>query len=250
MPIDDALEKIEGQGGPKPPTGETAKAPSGLEERAREVIGKFLVEFYSGRIAGQRPGVAPLEKVISQAVEKVGFYMLAITPRKDSEQRRIISSRLDDNASPEVFKELLRLMCGEYALETDLMALVSPQSNRAELIPEYQQITERLVKLGPEIGFSLATLHPYLFVMGMNLEQRPLATLAVEKAFNQKRIKLLTGVLEEYLSITSIKAYISTMLPSTADYVSVAQEYGIKEVVPVLREMQRVVDSYLKWGNS
>ncbi len=255
MPIDDALEKISIETS-KPEGKKDAgliKTPESLILRAREITGKVLGNYFTGQLIGQIPDnlTYKINPVLLNLIEKMGFDLFCLKPQKRS-QTRVLNTELCNTVDENLNKEMLKLLCGEYALKTDLATLTAKE-NTADLyslIPEFKNVKIALLDSNNTFkDYYRATINPYLIVMSMGLKYRPLAAIAVEKSIGKKRIEFLNEQLPGNLSVAFLERKLADAVPWTEDYVDAAQEYGITEVIPVLKEFTRVVDEYIqKWG--
>lgn len=266
MPIDDALEEIEKTetATAKDSADKTTanKTPQQMIENARGLIGDVLVLYFTGKLPGQTQSqnVYKLDPVCTSIIKKIGLELFNITPEynRNSGVRSLGTYlNLNQNISQELLKEMIKIIAGDYALQTDLINLTNEKNlNRlCEILPEFEVIKNDILDTktaGLNKDYYRATINPHLIAMGMKLEYRPLAILAIEKANKKGRIQLIQGVLpgsygSEMLTENFINKHITAAKPFAQDYVEVAKEYGIKEILPTVNEFNRACGTYLNW---
>jgi len=169
----------------------------------------------------------------------LGLETLAITPLYNiSKNERIFSVRISHFTDDQRTK-LIKQLYGNYAFKTDLVEVKDIFT-----LHELQEIQETIID-EPAAPYR-TTLHPYIVAMGMNPENRPLAILAIKKAEENERIIYLKGRTEN----ASISYALSKMTPSTQDYLNVAEQYSIKEIMPCINDFKAICNEYINvWVN-
>lgn len=259
MPIDDALEKIvvkETDGKKEGDSnGDAEKNSELMIRRANEAMGKVLVNYFMGDLPGQSVRYV-LDDKYAELLRKCGMNLLSIMPSKSNGSRSLRHCPSALSLNPEGIECFFKSLFGEYILKTDILKKLEEGIQKGDyvaenLIPDLKAFNATLIlhhNTDLFKGTYLATLHPYIIVMGMNLRYRPLATIAVEKAIKNNRINLLTEKLPQQkdLNESHLKQRIAGMMPFTNDYLEVAQEYGITEVAFAMKDFNRVCEEYIK----
>ena len=252
MPIDDELERI-GEGVKEGTSREeTFESTGRLEDDATRVMGEFLVQYFNGELVGQKE-VPKMEDLYLDAVRRSGITIMNITPEISTSCRGL------DTSLPGLIErdlvEVLKILCGDYILETDLVGLAKDRPEELakyvhELYEFKRKVTGDLVTR-INTGICRATLHPHLFVMGMDKTHRPLATLSVNRAIEKGDISLLKTAPEETgrLNNNILRGILNCMSIPMRDCLEVAKEYGVKELIPVIEDYNKARKMYINvWG--
>ncbi len=246
MPIDEALDKIEERRREETTIEKTFEGTGRLEEDAAKVMGEFLVQYFNGELVG-RKSLPELEDSYSEVLRRKGIEIINIIPELDALGRRLnvgLTYLTGDS-----LVEVLRILCGDYILETDLIKLAKESPNEIDrYMPELLRFKKRVTDDDIKDRSMRTTLHPHLFVMGMHPVYRHLATLSVDRAIKGGNIQLLREALKGNGSLDTsyLRNVLDYMTPPTRDCLDVAKEYGVKELIPVIDDYNRARDYYLK----
>ncbi len=252
--LDDALEGLP-DGNKKLERTIGENTPESLVIRAREIMGPILVQYFRGELGGQRgSGEIAVSNQFIPVIKDLGLDIFNIVPGKDGYARRILKAELN-YLNDDIVKDMIKIILGEYSLETDIINLVQNGlhnlENLAFHIPEFKLFNDQLLTCQVPMykEFLIATLNPYIIVMGMKPENRALATLAVKNREDKGAIKFINEKLPEELTKAQLIEYISQMTPMTINYLEVAKEYGVKEVLPAIADFKDSAENYIAiWG--
>jgi len=252
VPIDNALENLESQNKSVNSEKVSTNESKDIFYRAKEVITPSLIKFFSFQLPGQdssaKKTISPINELI---ISQVGFETLYIYPKDGRSMYLSLNSvTLNEN----IIKEMLKIMCGEYVLETDIINLIDGNSieKLTNLLPEFQAFKSEVIREGRI--YQLATIDPYIVTMGMDFENRPLAILAVQNASSNGRIRVLNNTLEkalekEIIGNNFLRMLFQNITPITSDYVTVAKTYGIKNILPTMENFRKVCNDYIdRWA--
>ncbi len=179
----------------------------------------------------------------------VGIELFDLKPKGIDNRRIIETSMLNKPLSSDIVKEVLVALCGEYVLETDILSVLKGTTllHLSDTLPEFFK-AQFIFGGGTNECSDRATVNPYIIVMGMDVEQRYMGTLAVKNAEQEKRIRVQefriggTG----FVARATLQPMLANVTPLTQDYVAVAKKYGIKEIVPAMTAFKKACDLYTK----
>jgi len=251
MPIDDKLGDLEGEGKKKEPEKDSSasESPNTLVAKAREVMGNVLVDYFKGNLPGQNQQLN-IDDYCSETIKKAGFDLFKIVPRfNKTNRRKVLVPHFANDLNDEQIKEMVKIVCGEYILKTDAANLANKKKFKElmNLMPEFARLREDLFFSDKETyaNYYRTTLHPQIIVMGMASEHKPLATLAVDRAMDDKCITPLIARLDICLTGTNtIDKILMRMTPPSNYFFEVAEKYGAQEVIPVINNFKAVCEVY------
>lgn len=249
MTIEDALGKIkvdESKKSKEIPSQDFT--PTNLEDDARKIMNAFLAKFFTGNVEGQK-ATQTLSNISLQIIKNYGMDLFSILPSLSNiNQRRVLIVQFNEQKfTDKLVKEMLVNICGEYSLETDLANYASKEQFHylKTIVPEIKKIEEELIgDRNSNTSENRSILHSFAIVMGMNLPYKPLATLAVQKGIDRTGI---SGGIKSLPDPLGRKWFISAknlLKPNAQDYVEVAKQYGIKEIVPTIEAFEAAFTDY------
>lgn len=229
MPIDDALGNIEVREEParEPSKVNQETKPGQIFEDANLVIGDILLRFFNGSLGNQSGGYQ-IHAITGEAIKRFGFMSYKIFPAGPANNRKLeIKFAPAENS---VLEGIVRLMYGDHIFNTDLAQFVKVDriKEASKYITGIKILSEYLCD--PDKEEDLAILDPYIMVMSIDFKCRPLSVLAVQKQLEQK-----SDYFEEILQLKR---------PLTKNYLSVAEKYGIKEVMPIMDSFDHAINLY------
>ena len=245
MPIDEALSKIEDREKPES-VDKIVSDNESLVVKARDIMGNVLIDYFKGDLPGQG-NKYKVDDTLLPIIKKVGLQLFEIKPELRNDNR-LLTTDFNKDLDQNTLNEMATLMLGEYSLETDLTSLFKTDNleTLCSIIPEFRIMKNKLIAVDDMKKIYLATMHPYIVVMGMPTEHRALAILAVDKAISSNRITLLDHPLDDSLSHDFIFNKLDKIKPFARDYVEVAKDYNIKDVLRTIKDFNAVCESYLK----
>ncbi len=252
MAIDDAIEDMKVPEKPKQPQSEITKldhVPEKMLENAKKILGNALVNYYKGHMPGQTASFK-----MSQAYEKIirqyGYDIILITPSINTTGAFLAGYFVLNNATDDFLRDVVRMILGEYALETDIKEYINSKkiSDLFKAVPElnhmknYFTLHDNTAKQD-----SLFTINPYLVVAGIKNKHKAFNTLVIESALRDNTIKLPGG----YIYNTGFTKDMADNLlrditPMTSDYLKIAETYNIKDVVATRQEFVKEIEIYMK----
>ncbi len=248
--LDKKLKEIAEESAREAPTGQeeaersTGEAvPSSLDEQACAIMGEQLLNYFVGRLPGQRPSYG---KSVHQAfvplINEVGLYLFTMTSAHEQSYGELIRTSFTRALPEDIMARIVRTACGEYAGKTDLMeaAVKGGMEHIVSLLPEMGRMQSSLLSHSSDVLSSLATVNPYLIVMGMAHEHRALAALAVEKAIQNGHITFSVTDPNQWQYRLIKNAALDACLPFASDFTEVAEEHGLTEVIPAMEDYRRV----------
>jgi len=248
--IDDALGGLP-DGDKKLEKTVSENTPDSLVIRAREIMGPVLVDYFRGNLGGQRADNIIISNQFIPVIEKMGLDIFTIIPNQSIDGDRVLISDLnvlDDNDT----KDMLKIVLGEYSLETDIVNLVHGGGigKLVDNLVEFRAFKRELLD-NYDNNFLRATLNPYIIVMGMKPENRAFATLSVKNAEEKGTLEFID--VNDTLSITLNKSFIaetlSKMSPLTINYLEVAKGFGIKSILYIMNDFDKAAREYIDvWG--
>lgn len=152
---------------------------------------------------------------------------------------------LPANLNPEDSRRFLMQTQGEYIKEMDLYQDESILTNPSELekyVPELSQL-KGITNRGYEVTYPV-----YLLALGMKPELRNLPVLAIHKKITDSPTLMdEPWKIHENGRFDSIRTFFDEgCIPSLAEIVAVAKQYQVKELKPILTEMNRVKQEFYK----
>lgn len=224
----------------QPEPSEQEGVPTTLDTQVCAVMGEQLVSYFNGKLQGQGQGVS-VKRAFVPLIQEVGLYLFTMKPASQSSYGYFIDTSFTAQLPKETLARIVTAACGEYARSTDLEdAVIGGGMERlTALLPEMACMKAELLDIPTHQLSYMATINPYLIVMGMVPEHRALATLAVAKAIENGHITL--PIIAEHMRFSgSRQNALNASLPLASDFVEVAAEHGITEVVPAMEEYRRV----------
>ncbi|MBI5066391.1 hypothetical protein HZA97_09230 [Candidatus Woesearchaeota archaeon] len=265
MTIEDSLGKIKVDESKKPKEIPSQDFTStNLEDDARKIMNAFLTKFFLGQVDGQKAQQS-LSAISLDIIKNYGLDLFHILPATASSgsgaygtgasNRKVLISNFNQkNFTDDLIKEMLVSICGEYSLQTDLVNLATKKEfeKLKTKVPEIRKIENELIGEASstkyKLGETRSILHPLIIVMGMSLEYRSLATLAVQRGIDQKRLSGIKN-LPDPLYISFFRTEREKFVPNAQDYVEVAKQYGLKEVIPTIDNFENSLANYeTSWG--
>lgn len=232
--IEEDMQEMEGEFPPRSNTDES----SSIAEAAQKMIGPVLVNYFKGKLRGQSA-----EKSISgyslKILRNFGLSILNITPYKFSPDRGYsLGTQL--TIGDYIKNNILQDFFGEYALLTDFR-----DKNWYELkerILEFRIISDDIEDCSTDTrAFQRCVFNPYVVVMGMDYDKRPLAVMAVSEMYEQKVYMSVGKNRIEELYFDRCK---ESLTPKGIDFIKAAEKYDVKEIIPVIDEFNSVLKHY------
>lgn len=247
MTIEDGLEGL--PEGEKTAESKTEGTINDLVTDGNKIMGKALLDYFRGQLPGQRSGSGlRIPDKVCSVIQKTGMSLFTFSPLKAG-QLNYLRCDITDELTDDTVREVVKCLCGDYALETDVIKIATRDrfGELAERIPEIGYLRDVVCSDDLDSVAKRTTLHPYIIVMGMPLEHRPLAGIVVENALN-RGLKLLSEIFKPGWSEHTIEGFIRSMMPDTAIYFEIAKQYGVKEVLPIIKAYQAACQEYReKW---
>lgn len=242
MPIDDAIIKIE-KGEQKKRKTEQEKileTSLSLVEQAQKLLGDYLSEeFYKGALTGS----------MERFVRTFGPFLLDIQPKEQNtysssgysynDQKDEHTCSLVGKIDRDTWIAVLSTVNEGSLQETDL-ANVDNETKEliisrdgARYFPEYVTVKEKLT------GTRNAEPHPYAIVMGMTPKYRPIVAVAISIGLSKEEIDL-ARVNES----TNNKKALLKAVPSLEHIAEAAEQYGVTDLQPIIKEFNDIVLRY------
>jgi hypothetical protein len=235
MPIDDALNDI------KEDPEQIIKRPVFKEQNKlfsenQKILGNYLVNNYFRTEASN-------SKTIYNFLETLAPFLITISPKDQSQRHSNSSDKLECTLEKDTGSiiEALRLYSDGYLEKTDLITELvnAPTIDLQEYLPEYILLKNKILKSKFANAY---TLHPYLFTMGLEPKNRPLVTVTIERAINNKDIIIQKQNNNDNDNSTQM---ISTV-PSLKMITETAKEFKITELKPIIKNINKLSTLYIK----
>jgi len=251
MPIDEQLDNLEDLPN-KPDQSSKITIPDSLDADARKVMGGYLLDFYNGKLSGQDHPLHQISNYSQNILRSLGLELLTFLPELiPFSSRKLIISRFNADLADDKLKEIGNIILGDYVESTDLVTYFKKDrffNQLRDLIPEFKLLKNDLVISGNnERASQLMTCHPQLIVMSMNLQYRSLATLVVDEFLKSVQIDQITSKRSDLIAGSANLKYIFEKLtPFAGNYLTVAKQYSVKEIVRTMEDFNKTRDNYVK----
>jgi len=251
MPIDEALDKIEGsekEESPKKKKKSEAKS-ADLNEQllidAQKCLGEWLVDDYFSTEVKEYKSIIPFLK-------NAAPYLLKILPGKPSQSsnfsREFLQSVwLTTKLSAELWNFCLNRM-NDYLAQTDILSNktekeIDVRKEAKECFPEMLLIEKVILK---QTTFTKdIVIHPYLIPMAMSPEYRPLIAMTILDSISKKIIKSSDDRSQMFNAATDVIKY----APSLDQIADNAKKYKITELRKIVQELSSALEDYKqKWA--
>jgi hypothetical protein len=222
-----------GENSPSNPTETTATEVQGLTgkivEDAESILAEFYREYYSNILVARINGNLNSGTLNRNQIDTLAaFGPKGVTGLPQFRNGcNEVSYTLSEVISGEVARNLLTNLAGEYVQQLDIYkddALITSPQALGQLVPDMARLIEYLNSR------NCVYMHPYTLVMAMRPELRDLPTVALRSP----AAEFSTCKLNQWQRMT----------PTLPQLVHTAGDYGIKEIKPVLEEIDRVKKTF------
>lgn len=236
MTIEDALSKIELDDKNEKPKDDVPTA-SNIQElilESQKSLGGYLVKTLQDRM-DDFPGGG-----VVNFLETWGPFVIRPKPFITNNKTCASSIDLVDELDVDILSCVLRELSGGYFSGTDIKpgGSIKMREEGAIYIPEITSMKEIL--FGHTIVHNVASVHPFLLVLGMDPKFRPLMTLALNEAIKSKEMKIVKN--DDYAKILST---LLSYAPSMRSIMEVAKKYGITNLKDAMIDLKGVVEMYV-----
>lgn len=242
MTIEDGLEELEDNN--KKPESEKQPediGPCELQEDARKIMGEALVNYFSGNLHQQKQCMH-LHRITKELVQQYGLDFFTIHPPS----RRRSAASLCVNIPEKVIKDALKLLCGEYILQTDVANYAKRDSMEEleKVIPELETVYVQTIRVSNEVEHARTVLNPYIITMSMSNTNRPLAVIAIKNADERGVIKIPNEIPSKIFERWITDA-IANVAPEARDFSEAAKKYNVQTIIPIIKEFKHVCGAYV-----
>ncbi len=225
--------------------------PPGLLERTQSLLGGYLAEkLFPSYDRG----------VIGAFLRSVAPYVMTIEPEKGGEAIRwYVYLDVDEDTARLILSALGADGLADELIPKENAGAVGESTKRRAKRKDYVSLVDLAESVIPGAGVwnslvdiietkcevseeGLVAPHPYLLAMGMKPEHRPLAVAAMDYG-------IMSGELSGWEDAEDSLAGILACIPTLAHLTAAAASYGIADVKPCIKDLNRVVELYsTRWG--
>ena len=228
MPIDNALEKLEGN-----KSGDNTKNIIVQDDKefelfklAQNELGNYLVSIF--QVSGS----------MKQFLTKLCPTIMSIYPKAFHNNPHNYQEIKFLNLDKDYWIYCLKTI-SENLLDTDLVDIKGETIN---VMQEAESYIPGIASFKAVFSRTQQSMHhPYILPLGMRSKTRPLVVSAIANSFDSKSL-----FYEPDLDIQKRKNYLITSAPSLDEIAKVAQVYNIKNLKPIISDLNSVISSYME----
>ncbi len=210
-----------------------------LYDAGNKIMGDFLVQYFQGNIIGQTQGLN-WKPSYEEPVRRIGMSLFQIHPRDSTYNRADTIQhvvRFMENIPNDTLEQVISDLVGDpYIKETDLVESLRNNTlsfnDLSHYIVELQEFKQDLLT---DANMNITTYHPLVLVMSMPLELRPFMSLVIDHGISQDGRQPNSYNQKYKMNPDRIEKTFLEGSPRTKSYVAVAKQYGLKQLIPIMK---------------